>query len=166
MYRQPSSRSLARSRGVAIRCGGVAACSGGAAVRGSGVPVCSGRTAVRTGRGSRPPIAPSGTATTAPTASPAADSTDTSIGRACSTRIAIKANASNATHVPNVLIAYAAQSHPNGRPSDRIANIPSTSLAVSRKQPDVDQQAYSELQGRESNNWPCSRLLSAAGRAR
>ena len=59
---------------------------------------------------------PSGTATTAPTASPVAASTDTSAGPACSTRIAISENASNASHVPSVLTAYAAQSHPNCLP--------------------------------------------------
>ena len=66
---------------------------------------------------------PSGTATTAPTASPAAASTDTSAGPACRTRIAISENASNASHVPSVLTAYADQSHPNCRPSDRLAII-------------------------------------------
>ena len=60
---------------------------------------------------------PSGTATAAPTASPAAASADTSVGPACSTRIAINGNASNASHVPNELIAYADQSQPNCRPS-------------------------------------------------
>ena len=63
---------------------------------------------------------PSGTATAAPTASPAAASTDTSAGPACSTRIAISEKASNASHVPNVLTPYAAHSHPNCRPSDRV----------------------------------------------
>jgi hypothetical protein len=46
---------------------------------------------------------PSGSATAAPAASPAAASTDTSVGPTCSTRIAIRGNASNASHVPNVL---------------------------------------------------------------
>ena len=62
---------------------------------------------------------PSGTATTAPTASPAAASADTAAGPACRTRIAISGNASKASQVPNVLTAYAAHSHPNCRPSDR-----------------------------------------------
>ncbi|MGH3230336.1 MAG: hypothetical protein ACRDOA_17480 [Streptosporangiaceae bacterium] len=48
---------------------------------------------------------PSGTATAAPTASPAAVSADTSAGPECRTRIAISENASNASHVPNVLTA-------------------------------------------------------------
>ena len=69
---------------------------------------------------------PSGTATTAPTASPAAASTDTAAGPACSTRIAISGNASNASQVPNVLTPYAAQSQPNGRPS---APVPRPRLA-------------------------------------
>ena len=69
---------------------------------------------------------PSGTANAAPTASPAAASTDTSAGPACSTRIAMREKASNANHVPNVLTADAAQSHPNCRPSDRIAAMPIT----------------------------------------
>jgi hypothetical protein len=73
---------------------------------------------------------PSGTATTAPTAGPAAASTDTSVAPACSTRIAINGNAPNPNHVPNVLTAYAVQSHPNCRPSDRLAIMPAT-LAVS-----------------------------------
>ena len=68
---------------------------------------------------------PSGTATTAPAASPAADSADTSAGPACSTRIAISGNAPKPSHVPYVLTAYAAQSHPNCRPSDRLATMPS-----------------------------------------
>ncbi len=62
---------------------------------------------------------PSGSASAAPTASPAAASNETWVGPACRTRIAIRGNASNASHVPRVLIAYAAQSHPNGRPSER-----------------------------------------------
>ena len=61
---------------------------------------------------------PSGTATTAPTASPAAASTDTAAGPACSTRIAIRGKAPNPSQLPNVLTAYAAQSQPNWRPSD------------------------------------------------
>ena len=66
---------------------------------------------------------PSGTATTAPAASPAAASTDTSAGPACSARIAISENASNASHVPTVLTAYAAHSQPNCRPSDRLVTM-------------------------------------------
>lgn len=42
--------------------------------------------------------------------------------------IAIKGYASNARQVPNVLTANAAHSHPNYRPSDRIATIPGMSL--------------------------------------
>jgi hypothetical protein len=60
---------------------------------------------------------PSGNATTAPTASPTAASADTADGPACSTKIAISVNALNPSQVPNVLTAYAAQSHPNRRPS-------------------------------------------------
>ncbi len=56
---------------------------------------------------------PRGTATTAPTASPAAASSDTSTGRACSARIATIGNESNASHVPNVLTANAPHSHLN-----------------------------------------------------
>jgi DNA-binding transcriptional LysR family regulator len=41
-----------------------------------------------------------------------------------------RGNASNASQVPNVLTAYAAQSHPNCRPSDRLAVMPSPPLAV------------------------------------
>src|SRR5436190_12541997 len=63
---------------------------------------------------------PSGTATAAPTARPAAASADTSPGPACSTRIAISGNAPNARQVPNVLTAYARHSHPNSRPSRRL----------------------------------------------
>ncbi len=73
---------------------------------------------------------PSGSATTAPTASPAAASRDTSVVPACRTRIAIKGNASNASHVPSVLIAYAVQSHPNCRPSDRLATMISAPSSV------------------------------------
>jgi hypothetical protein len=60
---------------------------------------------------------PSGNATTAPTASPAAASPDTAAGPACRTEIAISVNALNPSHVPNVLTAYAAHNHPNRRPS-------------------------------------------------
>ncbi len=74
---------------------------------------------------------PSGTATTAPTANPVAASSDTSVGPACSTRIAINGNASNATQLPNVLTAYAAQSQPNCRPNDRPPTMPGTSFAAS-----------------------------------
>ena len=69
---------------------------------------------------------PSGTATTAPTASPAAASTDTSAGPACSTRTAISGNAPNPSPVPYALTAYAAQSHPNCRPSDRLPTTPAS----------------------------------------
>src|ERR1700733_16071550 len=80
--------------------------------------------AIITGRLRRNSIhGPSGTATAAPTASPVAASTDTSAGPACRTRIAISENASNASHVPSVLTAYADQSQPNCRPSDRLAII-------------------------------------------
>jgi hypothetical protein len=48
---------------------------------------------------------PSGTATTAPVASPAAASADTAVGPACSTRIAIRGKAPNASPVPSVLTA-------------------------------------------------------------
>src|SRR5512135_3034026 len=51
---------------------------------------------------------PSGTATTAPAASPAADSADTSAGPACSTRIAISGNAPKPSHEPYALTANAA----------------------------------------------------------
>src|SRR5204863_140309 len=66
---------------------------------------------------------PSGTATTAPTASPVAASADTAAGPACSTRIAINGNASNASQVPSALTAYAAQSHANCRPTGAIQTI-------------------------------------------
>src|SRR4051794_24247161 len=72
---------------------------------------------------------PSGTATAAPTASPAAASIDTAAGPACRTRIAIRANASNANQVPNVLTAYAVQSQPNSRPSAlAIPCVPTVSI--------------------------------------
>jgi hypothetical protein len=48
-----------------------------------------------------------------PTTRPAAASAATSVGPERSTMMAIKANASNAKHVSNVLTANAAQSHPN-----------------------------------------------------
>jgi hypothetical protein len=48
---------------------------------------------------------PSGTASAAPTAKPAAASAETSAGPACSTMIAISGKASNASQVPTVLIA-------------------------------------------------------------
>jgi hypothetical protein len=53
-------------------------------------------------------------------------------------------NASNASHVPNVLTAYAAQSHPNCRPSDLLPTMSSATLAVSPEQTDVDQLDQSE----------------------
>jgi hypothetical protein len=67
---------------------------------------------------------PGGAATTAPTAGPTAASADTWAGPACRTRIAIRVNASNASREPKVLTAYAAQSHPNRRPSDRPPAMP------------------------------------------
>ena len=63
---------------------------------------------------------PSGTATAAPTARPAAASADTAPGPACRTMIAISGNAPNARLVPNELTAYAPHSHPNSRPSRRL----------------------------------------------
>src|SRR5205823_12191329 len=63
---------------------------------------------------------PSGTATAAPAASPAADSADTPAGPACSTRIAISANAPNPNPVPYALTAYAAHNHPNRSEERRV----------------------------------------------
>src|ERR1700712_3071464 len=56
---------------------------------------------------------PSGIATTALAASPAAANNETSKGRACNARIATSGNASNASQVPNALTAYAPHSHRN-----------------------------------------------------
>ncbi|GGU37670.1 hypothetical protein GCM10010274_26170 [Streptomyces lavendofoliae] len=60
---------------------------------------------------------PSGTATAAPTAAPTEDSAATSAGPACSTWMAIRGKAPKASQVPSALVPYAAQSHPNRRPS-------------------------------------------------
>lgn len=95
-----------------------------AANRARSIPTITGRLRRNSTHG------PSGTATAAPTASPTAASADTCVGPACSTRIAISGNASNASHVPHVLTAYAAHSHPKFRPSDRLAPMPRTPLAV------------------------------------
>ena len=65
---------------------------------------------------------PSGTATTAPTASPVAERADTSTGPECSTRTAISGKAPNPIPDPYALTAYAAHSQPNCRPSDRLPN--------------------------------------------
>ncbi|GHF63274.1 hypothetical protein GCM10018790_46390 [Kitasatospora xanthocidica] len=59
----------------------------------------------------------SGTAISAPTAGPTADSADTSAGPACSTSTAIIGNAPNPSPDPYALTAYAAHSQPNRRPS-------------------------------------------------
>src|SRR5580700_1289351 len=75
---------------------------------------------------------PSGTATAAPTASPTAARADTAAGPECSTRIAIRGNAPNPSPVPYELTANAAHSHPNCRPSDRLAHMPGAHLALSR----------------------------------
>src|ERR1051325_5106970 len=84
-----------------------------------------------TGRLSRNSIhGPSGTASAAPTASPADASADTAAGPACSTRTAISGKDSKASQVPSALIPYAVHSHPNGRPSFAIRKPP--------RQPRVD----------------------------
>ena len=59
-----------------------------------------------------------------------AASTDTSAGPACSTRIAISGNAPNPNPEPYALTAYAAQSHPNCRPSGR--RLPAMPASLSR----------------------------------
>ncbi|GHF70796.1 hypothetical protein GCM10010218_60120 [Streptomyces mashuensis] len=59
----------------------------------------------------------SGTAISAPTAGPTADSADTSAGPACSISTAISGKAPNPSPDPYALTAYAAHSQPNGRPS-------------------------------------------------
>ena len=69
---------------------------------------------------------PSGTATAAPAASPAALTAATSPGPQCSTRIAIRGNAPNPNPEPYALTAYAAQSQPNCLPSDRRATLSRT----------------------------------------
>src|SRR5205814_848991 len=89
-----------------------------AANRARSMPIITGRLRRNSIQG------PSGTATAAPAASPAADSADTPAGPACSTRIAISANAPNPNPVPYALTAYAAHNHPNCRPSDRQAFLP------------------------------------------
>ena len=63
---------------------------------------------------------PSGTATARPDRQPRRGQRRHLAGPACSTRIAISGNAPNASQVPNALTAYAAHSHPNCRPSDRL----------------------------------------------
>ena len=70
-----------------------------AANRITSIPIITGRLPRNSTHG------PSGTATTAPAASPAADSADTSAGRECSTRIAISGNAPKPSHDPYVLTA-------------------------------------------------------------
>ena len=67
---------------------------------------------------------PSGSATSAPTARPAAASAATWAGPECSTRIAIRGNAPNPSPVPYELTAYAAHNHPNCRPSARLPAMP------------------------------------------
>ncbi|GGQ80078.1 hypothetical protein GCM10010195_39690 [Kitasatospora griseola] len=61
----------------------------------------------------------SGTASSAPTAGPTADSADTSAGPACSTSTAISGSAPNPSPDPYALTAYDAHSHPNCRPKGR-----------------------------------------------
>lgn len=59
----------------------------------------------------------SGTAISAPTAGPTADSADTSAGPACNASTAISGNAPNPSPDPYALTAYAAHSQPNCRPN-------------------------------------------------
>lgn len=59
----------------------------------------------------------SGTAISAPTAGPTADSADTSAGPACSTSTAISGNAPNPRPDPYALTAYDAHSQPNCLPT-------------------------------------------------
>ncbi|GGU96687.1 hypothetical protein GCM10010502_58610 [Kitasatospora aureofaciens] len=59
----------------------------------------------------------SGTAISAPTAGPTADSADTSAGPACNASTAISGRAPNPSPDPYALTAYAAQSQPNCGPS-------------------------------------------------
>ena len=75
---------------------------------------------------------PSGTATAAPAASPAAASPDTSAAPACRTRIAITPNAPNPNPEPYALTAYAAHSHPNCLPSARLLSMSSALLTAGR----------------------------------
>lgn len=87
--------------------------------------------AIMTGRLRRNSIhGPSGTATTAPTARPAAASAATCVGPECSTRIAIRGNAPNPNPVPYELTANAAHNHPNRRPSARLPFTPTAPLAA------------------------------------
>jgi hypothetical protein len=81
--------------------------------RTTSAPIITGRLRRRSTHG------PSGIATSAPAASPHAASADTAAGPASSARIAINGNASNASHVPAVLTANAAQSHANWRSGKR-----------------------------------------------
>jgi hypothetical protein len=66
---------------------------------------------------------PNGTATSAPTANPAAASSETCVGELCNTRIAINGNASNASHVPAVLTAYAPHNHSKSLPTRQIQAV-------------------------------------------
>lgn len=69
---------------------------------------------------------PSGTATTAPTARPAAASAATCVGPECRTTIAISGNAPNPNPVPYELTANAAHNQPNRRPSARLPTVSAT----------------------------------------
>lgn len=74
---------------------------------------------------------PSGTASAAPTARPAAASTATWVGPECSTSTAMRGNAPNPSPVPYALAAYAAHNHPNRRPRACLPAIPDAPLADS-----------------------------------
>ncbi|CAM5467501.1 hypothetical protein SGLAM104S_07590 [Streptomyces glaucescens] len=82
-----------------------------AANRTRSIPISTGRFRRNSTHG------PSGTATAAPTAAPTEERAATSAGPESSTRTAINGKAPNASHVPSALVPYAAQSHPNRRPS-------------------------------------------------
>jgi hypothetical protein len=96
---------------------------------------------------------PSGTATAAPTASPTAAGIDTSVEPECSTRIAIRGNASSASQVPNVLTAYAVQSHPNCRLIDFLPTMTiQRTPGCLASQTDIDQRDQSERHNSGSSN--------------
>ncbi|GAB3904233.1 hypothetical protein GCM10029964_097520 [Kibdelosporangium lantanae] len=63
---------------------------------------------------------PNGTATKAPTANPAAASSDTSVGELCKTRMAINGKASKANQVPAALTAYDPHNHSKSLPTTQI----------------------------------------------
>jgi hypothetical protein len=107
---------------------------------------------------------PSGSASNAPAASPAAASAETAAGPASSTWMAISGNAPNASLVPTEDTANAAHNQPNGRPSCCLAiqDLPSRLVGTTKIRPG-ERSRSQQLNTRRATTRSCDPWIGGPG---